>query len=92
MSLVIDVAAWQDIHGIGTWIAKDSPRAARQIVRAILAAIEQLEVFPGLARQGRVAGTFQRRVSGTSYIIVLERWTDPAAIVVTAVVHGRRQS
>ena len=88
MRLVVDVAAWGDLNDIGAWIAKDSPQAARRVLRAILA---KLPAFPRLARPGRVSGTHERRVAGTPYIIVYEIQDEPDAIVVIAVAHGARQ-
>ena len=89
MRLVVDVAAWGDLNDIGAWIAKDSPEAARRVLRAILATIDKLPAFPRLARPGRVSGTHERRVAGTPYIIVYELQDE--AIVVIAVAHGARQ-
>jgi toxin ParE1/3/4 len=90
MRVVVDAKAWTDLDQIGAWIAKDNPAAARDIVRRILETIAQLERFPRLARRGRVAGTHERLVAGTPYIIVFELWNEPLAVVITAVAHGRR--
>lgn len=90
MRLVVDAAAWTDLNDIGTWIAKDSPQAAKSVLAKILQTVEQLQRFPRLARPGRVRGTYERFVSGTPYIIVFELWDNLAAIVVIAVVHGAR--
>ncbi len=88
MRVVVDAQAWTDLDQIGAWIAKDNPQAARDILRRILDAIAQLERFPRLARPGRVSGTHERVVAGTSYIIVFELWNQPPAVVVTAVAHA----
>lgn len=90
MRLVVDAAAVQDLDDIAVWIARDDPAAARRVIAHILTTIEQLQHFPRLSRPGRVRGTFERIVAGTPFIIVLEMWQEPAAIVVTAVVHGAR--
>ena len=90
MSVVVDAKAWADLDHIGAWIAKDDPRAARDVLRRILATIAQLERFPRLSRAGRVRGTRERVVPGTPYIIVFELWNEPLAVVITAVAHGRR--
>ena len=90
MRVIVDAAAWRDLDDIGAWIARDNPGAARRILRLILQVIAQLEQFPRLARPGRVAGTFERLVAGTPYIIVFELSHAPAAIVIVAVVHGAR--
>lgn len=36
MRLVVDAAAWTDLNDIGTWIAKDSPQAAKSVLAKIL--------------------------------------------------------
>ena len=90
MKLVVDATAWSDLNDIGTWIGKDSPAAARQILRRILQTIEQLHRFPGLARPGRAQRTYERLVAGTPYIIVFELREHPAAMIITALVHGAR--
>ena len=89
MRVVVDAKAWTDLDQIGAWIAKDDPRAVREILRRIVASIAQLRRFPRLARPGRVRGTHERVVAGTPYIIVFELWNEPPAVVITAVVHGR---
>lgn len=90
MRLVVDATAWRDLKDIGTWIARDNATAARRVLESILHTIAQLEHFPRLARPGRVRGTYERLVAGTPYIVVFELWVKPAAVVVTAVVHGAR--
>jgi len=72
MRVVVDAKAWTDLDQIGAWIAKDNPRAAREVLRRILETTAQLQRFPRLARQGRVRGTHERLVAGTPYIIVFE--------------------
>ena len=88
MRVIVDEVAWSDLDKIGSWIAKDSPEAARRELEKIEHVIKQLGRFPGLSREGRAKGTWESVVAGTSYIIVFELW--PAAVVVTGVVHGAR--
>ena len=90
MRLVVDAAAWSDLNDIGAWIAKDSPPAARRTLITILQTVERLQGFPRLARPGRARGSYERLVAGTPCIIVFELWDNPAAIIVTAIVHGAR--
>lgn len=90
MRLVVDATAWSDLNDIGTWIAKDSPQAARHVLGKVLQTIEHLHLFPGLARAGRARQTYERLVTGTPYIVVFELWENPTAVIVTAVVHGAR--
>ena len=63
MRLVVEARAWDDLNQIGIWIAKDNRPAARRIVRQILETAAQLPQFPGLARRGRVHGTYERVVA-----------------------------
>lgn len=91
MRLVIDASAWQDLDDIGTWIARDNRTAAQRVLEHILQTTERLQEFPHLARPGRSKGTQEYRVVGTPYIVVFQIQDNPAAIVVTAVVHGARQ-
>ena len=90
MRLVIDASAWQDLDDIGTWIARDNPTAARHVLEHILQATERLQEFPRLARPGRARSTYEYRVIGTPYIVVFQMQNNPAAILVTAVVHAAR--
>lgn len=91
MRVVVDAAAWSELRDIGTYIAQDSPRAARLVLSSILQTIEQLEHFPLLSRPGRASGTPERVVARTPYIIVFQLSEQPAALVVVAVVHAARQ-
>ena len=61
----LPVKAWADLDHIGAWIAKDDPRAARDVLRSILTTIAQLERFPRLSRSGRIPGTREGLVPGT---------------------------
>lgn len=88
MRVIIDEDAYGDIDHIAAWIAKDSPRAARNVVQKIIDAIERLSLFPEMGRRGRAHGTLERVVSGTPYIVVYEISRKPDAVVVTAVFHG----
>jgi toxin ParE1/3/4 len=58
------------------------------MVRRILAAVEQLRLFPGMGRPGRVQGTRELVVAGTPFIVAYRLKED--AVEVLAVVHGSR--
>ena len=51
------------------YISKDNPAAAVHTVQTIVASVERLSRFPALGRPGRVLGTRELVVSGTSYIV-----------------------
>ena len=87
MRVIIDELAVADIDGLAAWIAKDSPKSARETVGWILEAVERLQLLPSMGHPGRALGTYERGVSGTRYVIVYELHKRPTAIVVTAVFH-----
>ena len=90
MRVIIDESAVADIDGLAAWVAKDSPQGARSVVEKILQTIERLALFPEMGHTGRDAGTYERGVSGTPYIIAYEVRKKPSAVLVIAVVHGAR--
>jgi toxin ParE1/3/4 len=51
------------------YIANDDPQAAAEIARRILEGVERLALNPHLGRSGRIVGTRELVVSGTSYIV-----------------------
>ena len=66
MRVVVDAKAWTDIDQIGAWIAKEDPRAAREILRRIVASIApQLRAArprPGYPRTCRRGNTLHHRL------------------------------
>jgi toxin ParE1/3/4 len=88
MNVVVRARATEDLVGIFTWIARDNPLAAAEVVRRIRRRIGRLTA-PGLmhmGRPGRVAGT--RELVEAPYIIVYEVQEDRDGLVVLAVFHG----
>jgi toxin ParE1/3/4 len=90
MKVIVRESAAIDLEEIFTWIAKDNPRAAADMVERIRLRINRL-VFPGLSHIGRPGldeGT--RELVEPPYIIVYA--VDEAAdeITVLAVLHGAR--
>jgi toxin ParE1/3/4 len=61
-------AALDDIKAQVAHIAADNPDAARRVATAMRAAGTALATIP-TGRPGRVAGTYEKSVSGLSYII-----------------------
>lgn len=57
----------EDIH---SYISKDSLRSAKKVIIEIEGTIHQLKKFPELGRIGRVKGTREMIVAGTSYIVI----------------------
>ena len=88
MRVTFDPAARAELNDIFQWIAKDSPRAAHDLIARIEATVMRLEL-PELAHMGRpglVEGT--RELLEWPYIIVYKVFEDRDEIVVLTVVHG----
>ena len=50
------------------YVQQDNPAAARNVAKAVLGRIEQLESFPSLGRPGEVKGT--RELVSPPYVVV----------------------
>jgi toxin ParE1/3/4 len=90
MKVVVREAAARDLDDIIDWISSDSPRAAAELARRILARIDWLAI-PGLSRIGRpglAEGT--RELVEPPYIIVYTVDQPEDEIAVLAIVHGAR--
>lgn len=79
----------KQFEAIQTYIAKDSPRAARKQCSIILQAITRLDTFPISGRVGEVSATRELVVSGTQYIVYY-RVVD-GVIFLKAIRHAARQ-
>jgi toxin ParE1/3/4 len=60
--------ALDDLKGQITYSAADNPKAARRVAERIRTAGEALGDIP-TGRPGRVAGTYEKSVSGLPYVI-----------------------
>ena len=61
--------AAQDLEQVEAYIAQESRTSAVQVVLRIIEAVELLAEQPGLGRPGRVEGTKELVVTGTSFIV-----------------------
>ena len=61
--------AANDLKEIYLWVAADNPEAARALHERIVSCVSLLSTSPHLGRSGRVAGTKEMVISGTSYIV-----------------------
>ena len=89
MKLRWTLPAVEQLREIYEYIADDNPAAALRTVERIRLSIRQACRMPYTGRMGRVSGTREVIVPGTSYIVayrVLEE-----AIHVLAILHGARQ-
>jgi len=91
MKVIVRASAEDDLDRIFSWIAKDNPRAAADMVRRIRQRIEELEVdaVAHMGRPGFVEGT--RELVEYPYIVVYRVFGDRGEVVVLSIVHGARQ-
>jgi toxin ParE1/3/4 len=80
--------AVSDLVSIRDYIAQDSPSAARKISQVIKKSVERLRSFPLSGRVGRVPGTRELVIPGTSYIAAYK--IDFDEVLIAAVLHGRQ--
>jgi toxin ParE1/3/4 len=90
MRVAFDPAARDELDDIFQWIAKDSPRAAHDLIARIEAKVMRLELaeLTHMRRPGLVDGT--REHLEWPFIIVYKVFEDREEIVVLSVVHGAR--
>ena len=88
MELVFDDEAIADLENIYSWIAKDSPSAAKNIVQRLFSSAELLISFPRMGHAGREPDTFEWVVPRLPYIVIYEVDRVRERIVITAVLHG----
>jgi toxin ParE1/3/4 len=81
--------AIDQLREVFDYIAADNPAAALRAVERIRNAIRQTARLPYAGRIGRVAGTREIVVPGTSYIVAYRVRAN--AVHVLAVLHGARQ-
>lgn len=60
----------RNLAEIADYIAQDDPAAAERTVRHIVEQISGLAFYPRLGRLGRVGGTRELVIGGTSYIAI----------------------
>jgi plasmid stabilization system protein ParE len=70
-------------------IARDNPKAAGRIARALAEAVERLAELPNLGRPGRVAGIRELAVPGTPYAVPYRLRADRLEVI--AVFHARKK-
>ena len=61
--------ALRDLDEAETYIAKDDPRAATDVVLRIVRVVSNLKDQPGIGRAGRVPGTKELIVPNTPFIV-----------------------
>ena len=90
MKVTFDPDARAELDRIFAWIAKDNPRAARDMVARIEAKVMSLATpeLTHMGRPGLVEGT--RELLEWPYIIVYKVFDERDEIVILSIVHGAR--
>jgi toxin ParE1/3/4 len=81
--------ALRHLARVRDYIANDDPQAAAEIARRILESVERLALNPHMGRSGRIVGTRELVVSGTSYIVPYRFKGERLELI--AVFHGRQK-
>jgi plasmid stabilization system protein ParE len=90
MKVSFEPAAREELDAVLSWIAKDNPRAAFELVERIEDKVMQLAIpeLTHMGRPGLVEGT--RELIEWPYLIVYKIEEDRDEVVVISVVHGAR--
>ena len=82
--------ALDDLSSLRAFIAKDSPKAARETAMRIVLAVEtMLAPNPQIGRPGRVPGTRELVIPGTPYIVPYRG--QAGTVQILRVYHGARR-
>ncbi len=88
MNLYWSPSAIEDLKHLRVYIARDNPRAAAEIAKTVLEAVERLRRFPSTGRPGRVPHTRELVVPGTPLVIAYT--VSERGVEIIAVLHGAR--
>jgi toxin ParE1/3/4 len=90
MPIVWLPVAVQDVIHLRTYIADQDPESARGVALRIDKAVGNLNLgqMPNLGRPGRIFGTRELIVSGTSYLVVYQ--LQNGRVEILRVLHGRQ--
>ena len=89
MTVVWSPRAIGHLASLRDYIARENPSAAARTATTLLAAVDRLAELPNLGRPGRVSGTREFVVPGTSYVIPYRVRGERLEIIV--VFHGRQR-
>jgi len=81
--------ASKDLEDIVDYILESNPQAALAIYDRIKKKVEMLAEYPNIGRVGRVAGTRELIISGTSFIVPYR--VQDKTIEILRVLHASRQ-
>jgi toxin ParE1/3/4 len=89
MKVVWSRRAIGNLVALRDYIAEDSPRNAARVADRILDAVELLTRQPYIGRPGRITGTRELVVAGSSYVIPYR--VREGRLELLAVFHGRQR-
>jgi toxin ParE1/3/4 len=89
MRVVWSRRAVRHLTRVRDYIAKEDPKAAGEVARRILESVERLAAHTHIGRSGRIVGTRELVVSGTSYIVPYRIRGERLELI--AVFHGRQK-
>jgi addiction module RelE/StbE family toxin len=89
MKILWSPTAINDLDSIRDYIARDSFLAARKITRRIQESVNRLINFPLSGRVGRVPGTRELVIPGTSYIAAYR--IQGEEVQIASVLHGKQR-
>ena len=81
--------ALSDLDEAGEFIAQENPEAASRVLKRIWDAVQMLADHPHAGRAGRVPGTRELVIAGTSFIIPYR--VAENTIQILRVLHGKRK-
>jgi toxin ParE1/3/4 len=88
MPIVWLAAAVQDVLSIRTFIAQKNPQAAQKVALRIDQAISLLGTMTNIGRPGRIFGTRELVISGTSFLAVYR--VENGRVEILRIFHGRQ--
>jgi len=91
-TIVWSVRALEEYRGAVSYIAQDDKFAAQALANRLDAAVQLLSEMP-IGRAGRIAGTYEKLVLKTPYVIAYALDDEPqgdGAITILRIVHGAR--
>jgi toxin ParE1/3/4 len=81
--------ALRNLEQVHQYIAVDDPEAAIQAVLRIQSAVQQLELFPMMGKVGRVEGTRELVIPGTSFIVIYR--VQGKGVQILRILHGSKK-
>lgn len=78
--------AVQDIEFVRSYIEKDKPMAAKQVVHKIFSSVKTIELYPNIGRPGRTPNTREFIVTGIPFIVPYR--VQKEALEVLRALHG----